>query len=284
MKRLVKSVMYVALEFILFASVASAAGESLTFGVNPQRSVVITAQYWNPILAYISRKSGVKLEMMVEKTGQEYSVKVGKGVYDFAYTNHIFNPTNAKVGYHVFARPNDDNIKGEIVVLDGSTIKKLEELEGKEVGFPSKAAFVAYAVPIDALTRRGVTVKQVFGGTQEGIITQLKAGKVVAAAVNSTVMRNFAQRENFKYRPLWQSPEFLNLPLAAHPRVPSKTIAAVRKAMVEMNNDPEGRKILEVSAALIAQEPPFGFEPSSDKEYRNQWNFYKTTVVPELRK
>ena len=26
------------------------AGETLTFGVNPQRSVVITVQYWNPIL------------------------------------------------------------------------------------------------------------------------------------------------------------------------------------------------------------------------------------------
>jgi ABC-type phosphate/phosphonate transport system substrate-binding protein len=264
--------------------VAQAAGDSFTFGINPHRSVVVTAQYWNPILTYVSRKSGIKLEMRMEKTGQEYSAKVGLGEYDFAYTNHIFNPANAKIGYRVFARPDEDMIRGEIVVLKESPAQKLEDLKGLEVGFPSKAAFVGYAVTLDALTRRGVAVKQVFGGTQEGIMTQLKAGKVAAAGVNSQIMRDFAQRENVMYRVLWQSQEFLNLPLVAHPRVPAKTVAAVRKAMVEMVMDPEGKRILEASAALIGQKPPFGFEPATDREYRNQWEFYRTTVVPEFRK
>lgn len=263
---------------------AATAGDVLSFGVNPHRSVALTAEYWNPILTYVSRKSGVKLEMKMEKTGQEYSLKVGQGAYDFAYTNHVFNPVNAKVGYSVFARPNDDTIKGEVVVLESSPVRKMEELNGAEVGFPSKAAFVAYAVTMDALLRKGVTVKPVFGGTQEGIMTQLKAGKVVAAGVNSQIMRDFAARENFRYRILWQSQEFLNLPLVAHPRVPAKTVAAVRKAMIEMHNDPEGLKILKASAALIGQKPPYGFEPSSNREYQNQWDFFKTTVVPELKK
>jgi len=267
-----------------FCSAARADDTTFTFGINPHRSVVVTAQYWNPILAYVSRKSGHKLEMRVEKTGQEYSAKVGQGEYDFAYTNHIFNPVNARVGYHIIARPKEDTIRGEIVVPEGSPAKRLEDLQGLEVGFPSKAAFVAYAVSMDALTRRGVTVRPVFGGTQEGIMTQLKVGKVAAAGVNSQIMRDFARRENLKYRVLWQSREYLNLPLAAHPRIPAKIVADVRKAMIEMDSDPEGHKILETSAALIGQKPPFGFEPASDREYRNQWDFYRTTVVPELKK
>jgi len=48
--------------------------------------------------------------------------------------------------------------------------------------------------------------------------------------------------------------------------------------------DPEGKRILEASAALIGQKPPLGFEPATDQEYRNQWEFYRTTVVPEFRK
>jgi phosphonate transport system substrate-binding protein len=268
---------------LLGASSGRAAGDGFTFGVNPQRNAALTAQYWNPILSHVARMSGVKLEMKVEKTGQDYSVKVGQGLYDFAYTNHIFNPVNAKVGYHVFARPDEDSIRGEIVVTEGSPVRKLEDLEGREVGFPSKAAFVAYAVPMDTLIRRGVTVKPVFGGNQEGIMAQLKGGKVMAAGVNSQIMRAFAQREQLRYRIVWSSQEFLNLPLVAHPRVPAKTVAAVRKAFIEMNADPEGRKILETSAALVGQKPPFGFEVSSDKEYRNQWDFYKTTVLPEFR-
>jgi phosphonate transport system substrate-binding protein len=261
----------------------SATGDVLTFGINPQRNAALTVQYWNPILSYIARKSGVKLEIKVEKTGQDYSLKVGQGFYDFAYTNHIFNPVNAKVGYHVFARPEEDTIRGEIIVNDDSPVHKLEDLEGREVGFPSKVAFVAYAVTMDALLRRGVTVKPVFGANQEGIMAQLKGGKVVAAGVNSLIMRDFAQREKMKYRVIWHSQEFYNLPLVAHPRVPAKTVAAVRKAFVDMKTDPEGVKILETSAALIGQKPPYGFETSSDKEYRAQWDFYKTTVVPEMR-
>lgn len=115
-------------------------------------------------------------------------------------------------------------------------------------------------------------------------MTQLKAGKVAAAGVNSQIMRDFALREKVKYRVLWQSQPFLNLPLAAHPRVPARTVAAVRKAMVEMSSDPEGHRILETSAALIGQKPPFGFETADDREYRNQWDFYRMTVVPEFRK
>ena len=260
------------------------AGGTLTFGVNPQRSVVITAQYWNPILQYVNRKSGVKLELKLEKSGQEFSTMVGRGNYDLVYTNHFFSPANAKVGYRVFARPLEETIRGSIVVLEETPIRKLEELTGLEVGFPSKAAFVAYAVTLDALLRKGVVVKPVFGGTQEGIMTQLKIGKVVAAGVNSQVMHDFARREQVKYRILWQSQEYLNLPLAAHPRVPATAVAAVRKVLVAMAHDPEGLRILESSAALIGQKAPLGFVAATDEEYRNQWDFYRTTVVPELRK
>ena len=268
---------------VLGVHFAWGSGNGYTFGVNPQRNAALTAEYWNPILSYVTRKSGVKLEMKVEKSGQDYSVKVGQGLYDFAYTNHIFNPANARIGYHVFACSDENTIRGEIVVPEGSPVHTLEDLAGRRVGFPSKAAFVAYAVTLDALTRRGVVVKPVFGGNQEGIMAQLKGGKVEAAGVNSQILRAFAQREKMKYRVIWQSQEFRNLPLVAHPRLPDKIVAAVRKALTEMSADPEGRTILETSAALVGQKPPFLFKASSDKEYRNQWDFYKTTVVPEFR-
>ena len=42
---------------------ASAWAETYSFGVLPQRNAVLAAQYWNPILDYASRKSGVTLEL-----------------------------------------------------------------------------------------------------------------------------------------------------------------------------------------------------------------------------
>ena len=270
--------------YLLFCSpqFACAAPPTLSFGVITQRSVILTAQYWNPVLIYLEKKSGVRLVLKMEKTAPEHSRQVGRGNYDFVYSNHFFTKTNAKAGYRVLARPVGAPIVGEIAVPEDSPITRLEDLAGKEVGFPSPAAFVAYAVPMDALTRKGISVKAVFAGNQEGIMGQFKAGRVAAVGVNSQVMQSYAAREQFRYRVIWHSAEYLNLPIAAHPRVAASTAKAVIDALVGMAHDPEGKQILERGGALIGQSPPYGFMRATDREYSNQWEFYKQTIIAEF--
>jgi len=257
------------------------AGEARSFGVLNQRSAVLTAQHWNPILHYISKKTGVTLELKMGKTAPETSAMIGRGEFDFVYSNTIFTPLNAPAGYRVFARPIEPAIQGQIVVPEDSPIQTLKDLDGKEVGFPSVAAFVGYAVPMNALLHAGAKVKPVFAGNQEGIMGQMKAGRVMAAGVNSTVMRDYGRRENYRYRVLWTSEDYFNLPISAHPRVPEKEAAAVRGAFLGMASDPEGLKVLEASAAVIKQQPPYGFVAADDKDYQNYPRYYKTTLVKD---
>lgn len=254
----------------------------LSFGVITQRSILLTAQYWNPILIYLEKRSGVPLVLKVEKTAPEHSRQVGLGRYDLIYSNHFFTKNNAKAGYRVLARPAGLPITGEIVVPQDSPITAIDNLNGREVGFPSPAAFVAYAVPMEAMTRKGIRVKPVFAGNQEGIMGQLKAGRITAACVNSQVMHSYATREKFRYRVIWRSPEYLNLPVAVHPRVAAGTASAVIDALVGMAHDPEGKHILEKAGTLIGQSPPYGFVRATDREYRNQWDFYQRTLMPEF--
>src|SRR5262245_7150015 len=164
----------------------------LSFGVIVWRSPTLTAQFWNPILRYVSERSGVPLQLKVANTGPEHTAMVGHGALDFLYSNHNFIKENEASGYRVFARPKEDAGAGEIVVLKDSSVNSLSDLEGQEVVFPHAAAFFGYHLPMDALLRKGVQVKAHFAGTQEGAMTQLKAGRVVAAGVNAEVMRAFA--------------------------------------------------------------------------------------------
>ena len=205
----------------LTPALAAESPGTYSFGVLPQRSPLLTAQYWNPILDYVSRQTGINLALKVMRTGSESTEATEKGEYDFVYSNHIFLPKMAKANYQVILRPQDEAIAGQIVTLVDSTINTLKDLDGKEMGFPSQTAFVGYDVPMDHLLRQGVRVTPVFGGNQEGIMAQLKAGKVIAAGVNNQVMRSFANRENLRYRVLWESSSFLNIPIAVHPRVPT---------------------------------------------------------------
>jgi len=263
----------------LYSSILSA--QEYTFGVLPQRSAQLTAEYWNPILDYVSKRSGATLVMKTARTGTESRDQAIAGAYDFIYTNHIFQPKVATAGYQVILRPNAADFTSEIVVLQDSPIQTLSQLNGQAVGFASKAAFVGYWVPMDQLLRQKLNVEAVFGGNQEGIIAQLKAGRVAAVGVNSRSMKAYAQRENIAYRSLWTSASYHEIPIAAHPRVAKSIEEAVQNAFDNMDKDPEGQAVLAASATVINEKPPFGFQKASPKDYQDQIGFYLNTLVKE---
>jgi len=258
---------------------ARAAEEPYMFNVLNQRSVALTAQYWNPILLYVSRKSGVPLELKLAKTTKEANALAEQGAYHFLYTNHFFTPERDRLGFRVIARPAGPGIRGQIVVPNDSPIKSLAELNGRDVAFASPDAFASYWVPMDALLKNRVNVKSIFTANQEAGLAQLKVGTVAAAAVNDTVIQRYARREGFEYRLLWNSELFNDLCIMASSKVPPAKQQAVRDALVGMLSDPEGRKVIEAGAELLKIKDSLGFIASENRDYDNYRAFYKRTLV-----
>jgi phosphonate transport system substrate-binding protein len=262
-----------------FACSASAADQPLAFNVLNQRSVALTAQYWNPILIYVSRKSGVQLELKLTKTTKEANSLAEQGAFDFIYTNHFFTPERDRLGFRVIARPAGRGIQGQIVVPQDSPIKGLHELSGKEIAFPSPDAFAAYFLPMDALIKAKVEVKPVFTSNQEASLAQLKIGTVAAAAVNDQIIQRYARREGFEYRLLWNSEIYNDLCIMVSTKVPKEQVTAVREALVNMIGDPEGRRVLEAGAELLKIKDRLGFIAADNRDYDNYRAFYKNTAV-----
>ena len=260
-------------------NVGAQAKQSYTFYVLNQRSVALTAQYWNPIMTYVSRKSGVPLELKLSKTAQEGNAIAEKGGYDFQYTNHFFTPDRDRLGWKVIARPAGPGIRSQIVVPEDSPIQTLHDLNGKDVGFVTPDGFTGYWLPYDALLRAKVKVNVVFTGNQEASSAQLRVNKIAAAGVNSSVMARYGRRESFAYRALWTSEVYQDLCIMANPKVPADKIAAVRAALIGMVHDAEGRKVLEAGAELLKSTGDLGFVAADDRDYDNYRRFYKTTQV-----
>ncbi len=260
-------------------SSALAAEKAFLFHVLNQRSVALTAQYWNPILSYVSQKSGVPLELRLAKTAQEGNAIAERGGYAFLYTNHFFTPERDRLGWRVIARPAGPGIRSQIVVPQDSAIQSLRDLEGKDIAFPTPDGFTGYWLPMDALLKAGVNVKPVFVGNQEASFAQLRIKKVASAGVNSTVMARYGRREGFEYRALWTSDIFNDLCIMANPKVPKEKITAVRDAFVNMANDAEGRKILQSGADLLKMNGELGFVPAENRDYDNYRAFYRSTKV-----
>ena len=250
------------------------------FGVLNHRGLQATAAYWNPILNYVSAHSGVPLELHIGRTANETTDRVVAGQLDFAYTNHLFTPKRDQLGWRVLARQDTQGIRGQVVVLDNSPIKTLQELADKPVAFANPYGFTGYYVPMDALLRAGVKVVPLFSGNQEAAMGQLMSGQVAAAGVNHQVMADFAQRRQLKYRVLAESEPYFDLAVMASPRVSAADGEKVRQAFVNMARDPEGLRVLQLAAQSLGLPQARGFVAADDRDYTNYRNFFRHTRVP----
>jgi phosphonate transport system substrate-binding protein len=248
--------------------VPAAADDSLIFGVLNQQSPALTAERWNPILHYLTGVSGVPLALKMGRTVDETNTMMARSVFDLMFTNHNFQSEFDGIGYRVIARWAGEPIRTVIATPADSAVRHLHELEGKAVAFPSKEAFVGYAVPLVALRNANVNVNEVFAGNQEGAMAQLKARRVEAAAVNSRFLSQYSEREGVKFREIYVSEGFPELAVIVHPRVPAATVDKLRRALIGMADDP-------AAAPILARVKFKGFAPASDRDYDGVRRIYK---------
>ncbi|MES2408046.1 MAG: phosphate/phosphite/phosphonate ABC transporter substrate-binding protein [Pseudomonadota bacterium] len=240
---------YVKLNVVLGVLLTAGAGsswaaETYSFGVLNQQSPAATAALWNPILQYLQTKTGIAFKLRMGTTVQETDAMTARGEFDFLYSNHNFDPRYAQARYIPLAQWGGHPLVGQIVVNADSPIKTLADLEGKTVAFPSKDAFVAYQATMPALKQAHVTVNQVFGANQRGTAVMLQTNRADAASLNKLFSDQFQADNKIRFRVLYESAPWPNIPVQAHPRVPKPDADAVQKALVGMTTDPEGRALL----------------------------------------
>jgi len=246
-----------------------------------QHNVQLTAGFWNPVMDYVSQKSGVALRLKLGRTSADTTSFVLAQEVDFAFTNHLFSPERARMGWRVLARRTGAPARAQILALAGSKVTGLAQLAGASVAFPGPEALIAYKVSYTELLRRKVPVNVVFAGNMDGALAQLVSGKVAAVGANSQLADSFTARTGQQLRVLWQSEAFADLALMVSPRVPAARAEAVARAFVGMANDPEGRRVLAEAAALV-KTAPFAFVAASEADYSAYREFY-SRVPASLR-
>ena len=101
-----------ALVLTLFSN-SSLAGEAYRFGVLNQAPAAETAALWNPILAYLEKKTGHSFRFAMGPTVQDTDAATGRGEYALSLaitssTRHIARPITTplrnSVAIHLLAR------------------------------------------------------------------------------------------------------------------------------------------------------------------------------------
>ncbi len=255
-------------------AVRAAPPPAYNFSPVNQYNLQVSAGFWNPIIRYVSQKSGVRLNLKLGRTSADTTSYVLAREVDFAFTNHLFSPDRARMGWTVFGRRDAPPVRAQIVVPADSHVMTLAQLAGESVAFPGPEAIIAYKVAYAQLQHRNIPVDVVFAGNMDAAFAQIFAGKAMAAGANSQLVQNYERREHKSFRVLWSSEPFNDLALMASPRVPADQVRAVAQAFIGMDKDPEGRRILAAATELVHAAAPLAFVAASDADYAGYRAFY----------
>ncbi len=241
-----------------------------------QYGINLTAAYWNPIIGYVTEKSGVKLALKLGRTSADTISYVLAKEVEFAFANQLFTPEREKLGWKVFGSRNIPPIQGQIVVAANSPITDLTQLSGQDVAFAGPEAVVGYKFTYAHLLSRGINVNVVFGGNHDGAFSQLFSGKVKAVGGVSALIEGYAQREDKKFRVLWTSEPVHDLALMVAPQVPEKDAKAVAEAFFGMAKDPKGKELMRKASELAGLPADTEFIPSDESAYDAYRRLYRS--------
>jgi phosphonate transport system substrate-binding protein len=274
----------VALIALPVAQQTAAQPASTTYRFSPvnQWDINKTAAYWNPIIKYVSDRSGVRLDLKIGRTSADTTAYVLTREVEFVFSNHLFSPEREQLGWKVFGRRWTPPIHAQIAVPADSPAKALEDLRGQEVVFAGPEAFIGYKVTYAQLLARGIDIKVVFAGNQNAAFAQMFAGKAQATGSNSALIDGYSLREGKKFRVLWTSEPYHDLALMVSSKVPEKDLKAVASAFTGMHRDPVGKAILEKASAEVGLDPQAYFLPASNADYASYRRFYQS-APPALR-
>ncbi|MFM9917452.1 MAG: PhnD/SsuA/transferrin family substrate-binding protein, partial [Rhizobacter sp.] len=115
---------------LLLSAPAPARAQEDAYRFSPvnQYGINLTAAYWNPIIAYVSEKSGVKLQLKIGRTSADTTAFVLAQEVEFVFSNHLFSPEREQLGWKVFGRRSTPPMHAQIIVPSDSPITDLSQL------------------------------------------------------------------------------------------------------------------------------------------------------------
>jgi phosphonate transport system substrate-binding protein len=229
----------------LFSAFSYADSPTYTFSVVPQFKPAQLQKEWTPILDRISRETGVKLKLSVPSSILKFESELSKGLPDFAFMNpYEAVMGNRDQGYIPLLRDKKP-LNGIVVVRKDSAFKKLSDLNGETIGFPSPNAFGASLYIRAKLSEENpVKFTAKYLNNHNLVFKHVVLGHVAAGGTVNAALNDETPEIRNQLTVLYQTPDVAPHPIGVHPRVPEQVRKSVTNALINMQQDVEGRAML----------------------------------------
>jgi len=231
--------------FTAFYAAASHAETTYNFTVVPQFKPAQLQKEWSPLLERISRETGFKLKLVIPANTLKFEGEISKGTPDFVFLNPYQAVLGMKAHGYIPLLRDKKPLSGILVVRKDSQYKKLSDLDGATIGFPSPNAFGA-SLYMRALLTDDQKIKFTprYLNNHNLVFRHVILGHVAAGGtVNAALNDEEAEVKN-QLTILYKTPESASHPIAVNPRVPDQVRKAVVASLMNMQQDVEGRAML----------------------------------------
>lgn len=236
------------LQFMAGVSLAAEAQSRVfSFGVVPQQTAMRMAKSWIPLTNYLRAKTGHEFRFATAKNITAFHEAIAHDKYDFAYLNpyhYVRNSGTAR--YQALAHARDRKIRGILVVSTRSRVRTLEELQNAEVAFPSRTAFAATQVVNADLRARNIHVKPVYLASHDTVYEHIARGHYAAGGGVKRTLALLPLQVRNQLRVLYVTKGYTPHAIAGHARVPESVRMKVQAALVNIDQDEEGRRVLKI--------------------------------------
>lgn len=236
---------FVILSLLLFNLPTQAEEKIYTVAVVPQIASIQIYRDWTPLLTKLEQVTGYRFKLLAYNEFSRFELALNQGVPDLVYLNpYHMVIAKQKNQYRPLVRDSSP-LTGILVVRQDSPIKKLTDLDGKNIAFPSPNALGA-SLYMRALLAEKIKIKAtpVYVGNHQNVYRHVLIGEVMAGGgVNSTLEKE-TEAVRSQLNILFTTPDISPHPLAAHPRVPVDVSKKIVAALLAMRNDPESSKLL----------------------------------------
>jgi len=262
MKKILASVLLGMLLLVVAAGKTLAADDKLIIGIIPEINLAKQMERFLPLCKYLGRKIGMEVGVKpMANYGQIYEGIRDDKIEAGFFGSFTFGMTHERIGIEPIARPEKTDgtstYTGLTFVRKDSGIKGPSDMKGKTIALVDKLTTAGYLAQVIYFREHGIDiekdVKIFWTGSHDAAIKAVLNRQAEMGGAKNLVFNKMA-REN---------PDVLNTLVVVNesPSVPDNTFAvdnsldptiksALEKALIDMDKDDEGMKILKNFGAV----------------------------------
>lgn len=248
---------------------------ALRFAIHPLHNPRKLVESYGPLTVWLNgRIADAVFEVEASRDYGEYERKIAARGPEFLLPNPWQTLEAMRAGYRVIAMAGDpEDFRGLFVVRRDAGIRRVEDLRGKSIAYPSATALAACIMPQWFLHERGLDVNREienrYVGSQESAIMNAFLRQTAAGATWPPPWREFVAEHPAEAAQLeiaWETEPLLNNAVMMRDDLPPELGERVRCELLALENTFEGRAILERIATKH-------FRPASDADYERVREF-----------